>query len=94
MRKINRRLPAGEVVERWVYDEDVDMLEINISCPNVKEAESHLDRIRKRRKRLQAKAVKKYAKQPVIIEVESQCDRYFRDGKGFRSRRVAQMRSL
>ena len=36
-----------EVVER-LADEPVDLLEINISCPNVKKAELPLDRIQKR----------------------------------------------
>ena len=40
-----------EVVER-LASEDVDMLEINISCPNVKEEESPLDKIRRQRKLL------------------------------------------
>ena len=40
-----------EVVER-LANEDVDMLEINISCPNV-EGESRLDRTQRRQKRLQ-----------------------------------------
>ena len=46
-----------EVVER-LADEDVDMLEINISCPNVKEGAEDI-----------TKAVKKYAKQPVIMKL-------------------------
>ena len=41
-----------EVVER-LADEDVDMLEINISCPNVKRAASHSVRIRKLPRRSQ-----------------------------------------
>lgn len=41
-----------DVVER-LADADVDMLEINISCPNVKRAESHSARIRNARNRSQ-----------------------------------------
>ena len=40
-----------EVVER-LADEDVDMLEINISCPNVKEGGLRLGKTRKQWKRL------------------------------------------
>lgn len=56
-----------EVVER-LADEDVDLLEINISCPNVKEGgiafgqkPSLVEDI--------TKEIKKYAKQPVIMKL-------------------------
>ena len=57
-----------EVVER-LGNEPVDMLEINVSCPNVKEAELPSVRIRKLSKRSQ-KEVKKYSKnRPVIMKL-------------------------
>ncbi len=56
-----------EVVERLV-DEDVDMLEINISCPNVKEGGIAFGQNPKAAEEI-TKAVKKYAKQPVIMKL-------------------------
>ena len=56
-----------EVVER-LGDEDVDMLEINISCPNVKEGGIAFGQNPKAAERI-TKAVKKYAKQPVIMKL-------------------------
>lgn len=56
-----------EVVER-LGDEDVDMLEINISCPNVKEGGIAFGQDPKAAERI-TKAVKKYAKQPVIMKL-------------------------
>ena len=56
-----------EVVER-LADEDVDMLEINISCPNVKEGGIAFGQNAKAAEEI-TKAVKKYAKQPVIIKL-------------------------
>ena len=56
-----------EVVERLV-DEDVDMLEINISCPNVKEGGIAFGQNAKAAEEI-TKAVKKYAKQPVIMKL-------------------------
>ena len=56
-----------EVVERLV-DEDVDMLEINISCPNVKEGGIAFGQNPKAAESI-TKAVKKYAKQPVIMKL-------------------------
>ena len=73
-----------EVVER-LADEDVDMLEINISCPNVKEGGIAFGQNPKAAEDI-TKAVKKYAKQPVY-ETESQCNRYCGDGKSCGSRR-------
>ncbi len=55
-----------EVVER-LADEDVDMLEINISCPNVKEGGIAFGQDPKAAEAI-TKAVKKYAKQPVIMK--------------------------
>ena len=49
-----------EVVER-LGNEPVDMLEINVSCPNVKEGGIAFGQI--------TKEVKKYAKQPVIMKL-------------------------
>ena len=56
-----------EVVER-LADEDVDMLEINISCPNVKEGGIAFGQNPKALEEI-TKEVKKYAKQPVIMKL-------------------------
>ena len=56
-----------EVVER-LADEDVDMLEINISCPNVKEGGIAFGQNPKAAEEI-TRAVKKYAKQPVIMKL-------------------------
>lgn len=56
-----------EVVER-LSNEDVDMLEINISCPNVKEGGIAFGQNAKAAFEI-TKAVKKYAKQPVIMKL-------------------------
>ena len=56
-----------EVVER-LADEPVDMLEINISCPNVKEGGLAFGQNPKAAEQI-TKAVKKYAKQPVIMKL-------------------------
>ena len=56
-----------EVVER-LADEPVDMLEINISCPNVKEGGMAFGQNPKAAEQI-TKAVKKYAKQPVIMKL-------------------------
>ena len=56
-----------EVVER-LGDEPVDMLEINISCPNVKEGGIAFGQDPKAVEAI-TKAVKKVAKQPVIMKV-------------------------
>ena len=56
-----------EVVER-LADEEVDMLEINISCPNVKEGGIAFGQNPKAAEDI-TKAVKKYAKQPVIMKL-------------------------
>lgn len=56
-----------EVVER-LADEPVDMLEINISCPNVKEGGIAFGQNAKAAEDI-TKAVKKYAKQPVIMKL-------------------------
>ena len=56
-----------EVVER-LANEDVDMLEINISCPNVKEGGIAFGERPKAAEEI-TKAVKKYAKQPVIMKL-------------------------
>ena len=56
-----------EVVER-LGDEGVDMLEINISCPNVKEGGIAFGQNPKAAESI-TKAVKKYAKQPVIMKL-------------------------
>lgn len=56
-----------EVVER-LGNEDVDMLEINISCPNVKEGGIAFGQNPKAAEDI-TRAVKKYAKQPVIMKL-------------------------
>lgn len=56
-----------EVVER-LANEDVDMLETNISCPNVKEGGIAFGQNPKAAEEI-TKAVKKYAKQPVIMKL-------------------------
>lgn len=56
-----------EVVEK-LADEEVDMLEINISCPNVKEGGIAFGQNPKAAEDI-TKAVKKYAKQPVIMKL-------------------------
>ena len=56
-----------EVVER-LAQEDVDMLEINISCPNVKEGGIAFGQNPKAAEEI-TRAVKKYAKQPVIMKL-------------------------
>lgn len=56
-----------EVVSR-LADEDVDMLEINISCPNVKEGGIAFGQDPKAAENI-TRAVKRYAKQPVIMKL-------------------------
>lgn len=56
-----------EVVER-LAEEDADMLEINISCPNVKEGGIAFGQNPKAAEDI-TKAVKKYARQPVIMKL-------------------------
>lgn len=56
-----------EVVER-LSNEDVDMLEINISCPNVKEGGIAFGQNPKAVEEITAQ-VKRYAKQPVIMKL-------------------------
>ena len=56
-----------EVVQR-LANEDVDMLEINISCPNVKEGGIAFGQNPKAAEDI-TRAVKKYAKQPVIMKL-------------------------
>lgn len=56
-----------EVVER-LADEDVDLLEINISCPNVKEGGIAFGQNPKSVEEI-TKEIKKYAKQPVIMKL-------------------------
>lgn len=56
-----------EVVER-LADEDVDLLEINISCPNVKEGGIAFGQNPKSVEEI-TKEIKKYAKHPVIMKL-------------------------
>lgn len=56
-----------QVVER-LAEENIDMMEINISCPNVKEGGIAFGQNPKAAEEI-TKAVKKYAKQPVIMKL-------------------------
>lgn len=56
-----------EVVER-LASENIDMMEINISCPNVKEGGIAFGQNPKAAEEI-TKAVKKYAKQPIIMKL-------------------------
>ncbi len=56
-----------EVAEK-LADKDVDMLEINISCPNVKEGGIAFGQDPKAAETI-TKAVKRYAKQPIIMKL-------------------------
>ena len=56
-----------EVVER-LADEPVDLLEINVSCPNVKEGGIAFGQNPKALEAI-TKEVKKYAKQPIIMKL-------------------------
>lgn len=56
-----------EVVER-LADEDVDLLEINVSCPNVKEGGIAFGQDPKALEKI-TKAVKEKAKQPIIMKL-------------------------
>lgn len=56
-----------EVVER-LANEEIDMLEINISCPNVKEGGIAFGQSAKAAEEI-TRAVKRYAKQPVIMKL-------------------------
>lgn len=74
-----------EVVER-LSDQPVDMLEINISCPNVKEGGIAFGQDPKAVEAI-TKEIKKHAKQPGDHEAQPECDGHHRDGKSGRSRR-------
>ena len=54
--------------QKLAADEDVDMLEINISCPNVKEGGIAFGQNPNAAEEI-TKAVKKYAKQPIIMKL-------------------------
>lgn len=56
-----------EVAER-LYDEEVDLLELNISCPNVKEGGVAFGTSPKMAAQI-TREVKKYAKQPLIVKL-------------------------
>lgn len=73
-----------EVVER-LADEPVDLLEINVSCPNVKEGGIAFGQNPDALYEI-TKAIKAKAKQPNRYEVKPKRYRYYRDGKGSRSR--------
>ena len=73
------------VVER-LADEPVDLLEINISCPNVKEGGIAFGQDPKAVEAI-TKEVKAYAKTAGDHETESECYGHYRDGACSRSRR-------
>ena len=74
-----------EVVER-LASEDVDMLEINISCPNVKEGGIAFGQNPKAAEEITS-AVKKICKAAGHHEAKPECNRYHRDGKSGGGRR-------
>ena len=57
-----------DVVQKLAYEDGVDMLEINISCPNVKEGGIAFGQNPDNAYEV-TKQVKKYAKQPVIMKL-------------------------
>ena len=73
-----------EVVER-LGDEDVDMLEINISCPNVKEGGIAFGQNPKGGGKYYQSS-EKIRETAGYHEAQSECDRYYRDGKSRRGR--------
>ena len=68
-----------DVVEK-LSDEPVDMLEINISCPNVKEGGIAFGQDPKAVEAI-TREVKKYAKQPVIMKLSPNVKMCIRDRK-------------
>ena len=74
-----------EVVER-LADEPVDLLEINISCPNVKEGGIAFGQNPKSVEDI-TKEIKRVAKTAGYHEAQPKCDRYHGNSKGSRSRR-------
>ena len=68
-----------EVVER-LADEDVDMLEINISCPNVKEGGIASDRTESGGRYNESR--EEICEAAGDHEAEPKCDQHRRDGKG------------
>ncbi len=77
-----RKGPKGilEVVER-LGNEPIDMLEINISCPNVKEGGIAFGQDPKHVEESQ-KLSQKDCKTAGDHEANPECNRYYRDGKG------------
>ena len=73
-----------EVVER-LGDEDVDMLEINISCPECQRGRYRIWSESKAAESI-TKSSEKICETAGYHEAESECDRYYRDGKSRRSR--------
>ena len=67
-----------EVVER-LRDQPVDLLEINISCPNVKEGGIAFGQDPKAVEAI-TKEMKKHAAQPVIMKLSPECHRHHGDG--------------
>lgn len=69
-----------EVVER-LRDQPVDLLEINISCPNVKEGGIAFGQNPKSVEDI-TKEIKRVAKRQVIMKPQPKCDRYHGNSKG------------
>ena len=74
-----------EVVER-LTSEPVDLLEINISCPNVKEGGIAFGQDPKAVEAI-TREVKKICEAADYYEIEPECDGYYGDGAGCGSRR-------
>jgi len=72
-------------VER-LAEQPVDMLEINISCPNVKEGGIAFGQNAASVEEI-TKKVEKICKTAGYYEIEPECNGYYRDGKSGRSRR-------
>ncbi len=72
------------VVER-LADEPIDMMEINISCPNVNAGFLAFGQDAHNVEKLTAQ-IKKIAKAADHYETDTECNRYHRDRKGSRSR--------
>ena len=82
------------MVER-LAEEPVDMMEINISCPNVKAGglAFRTGCPSSSRSRLHQSREENTPKQPVIMKLTPECDGHHRDGHGPR-RPAEQMRFL
>ena len=75
MYAVMHRKNTSEVVER-LADEPIDMMEINISCPNVNAGFLAFGQDAKNVEKLTAD-IKKIAKQPIIMKLTSERNRYY-----------------